>query len=147
MQPQHQKTSIPTWRTHSCVPRRHSCRRPAPRKRGVEKSLDTARTSGTHDCVSHGPYPANLLPAYRLALVLLIQPLLQRSEIVEARGSVQTALTGHLVQSLLPGAAEPHFEHPVQLLAGLLAAINRATRQWRAASDRSTISSSARRLL
>ncbi|MGO9617719.1 MAG: hypothetical protein ACLP6W_15060, partial [Bryobacteraceae bacterium] len=34
------------WRTHSCVPRRHSCRRLASRARaGVEKSLDTARTS------------------------------------------------------------------------------------------------------
>jgi general secretion pathway protein K len=35
-----------TWRTQSCVPRRHSCRRPASNARtGVEKSLDTARTS------------------------------------------------------------------------------------------------------
>src|SRR5437867_413695 len=39
-----------TWRTHSCVPRRHSCRRPDlwtnPRQRpGVEKNRDTASTS------------------------------------------------------------------------------------------------------
>jgi hypothetical protein len=34
------------WRTHSCVPRRHSCRRAFSFLRiGVEKSLDTARTS------------------------------------------------------------------------------------------------------
>ena len=32
------------WRTHSCVPRRHSCRRPVFRA-GVERSLDTARMS------------------------------------------------------------------------------------------------------
>ena len=35
-----------TWRTHSCVRRRHSCRRSAFHPRtGVEKSLDTARKS------------------------------------------------------------------------------------------------------
>ncbi len=35
-----------TWRTHSCMPRPHSCRRPASAgPAGVEKSLDTARTS------------------------------------------------------------------------------------------------------
>ena len=34
--------AIPTWRTHSCVPRRHSCRRRAPpEKRRVEKTLRT----------------------------------------------------------------------------------------------------------
>src|ERR1035438_1814155 len=38
--------AIPAWRTHSCVPRRHSGRRPVSRARaGVEKSLDTARMS------------------------------------------------------------------------------------------------------
>ena len=36
---------ISKWRTHSCVPRRHSCRRLASSTRtGVEMSLDTART-------------------------------------------------------------------------------------------------------
>jgi general secretion pathway protein K len=41
-----ERDPIPTWRTHSCVPRRHSCRRPVSHARaGVEKSLDTARTS------------------------------------------------------------------------------------------------------
>ena len=33
------------WRTHSCVPPRHSCRGHRVRGRGVEKSLDAARTS------------------------------------------------------------------------------------------------------
>ena len=34
-----------TWRTHSCVPRRHSWRRMVCVRRGVAKSRDTARTS------------------------------------------------------------------------------------------------------
>jgi hypothetical protein len=40
---------VESWRTHSCVPRRHSCRRLAFRKTGVEMSLDT----GTQKCVRH----------------------------------------------------------------------------------------------
>ena len=36
---------IASWRTHSCVPRRHSCRRLYRRSRSVETSLDTARRS------------------------------------------------------------------------------------------------------
>ena len=48
-----------TWRGHSCLPRRHSCRRlpstlkSRPRK-GVETSLDTA---GTRACATTMPIP------------------------------------------------------------------------------------------
>src|ERR1039458_10794528 len=38
------------WRTHSCVPRRHSCRRPL--LQGAEASSETRR--GTQECVRHG---------------------------------------------------------------------------------------------
>ena len=39
-----------TWRTHSCVPRRHFCRRPL--LQGAEASSETRR--GTQECVRHG---------------------------------------------------------------------------------------------
>ena len=38
-------TTSVVWRRHSCLPRRHSCRRLASGQRRVEKSLDTARRS------------------------------------------------------------------------------------------------------
>ena len=40
--------AIPTWRTHSCVPRRHSCRRPARANTCREESRHC-----THECVRH----------------------------------------------------------------------------------------------
>ena len=45
------------------------------------------------------------LPAHRLALVLLVEPLLQRREVIADRGGVHLARAGDLFQRLLPGPA------------------------------------------
>jgi len=39
-----------TWRTHSCVPRRHSCRRPAL----LQQKVSRESRHGTQECVRHG---------------------------------------------------------------------------------------------
>ncbi len=59
------------WRTHSCVPRRHSCRRPVPRARtDVEKSLDTARTSACATSSRRGRRGSALLTVLWLSAAL-----------------------------------------------------------------------------
>ena len=48
---------------------------------------------------------ALLLPAHRLALILFIQPLLQRSEVIEYGGGVHLALAGERLQRVRPRTA------------------------------------------
>src|SRR5436190_22060557 len=65
--------------------------------------------------------PATLLP-----LVLLLQPLLQRLEVLEQRAPVHLALPGHHLQRIRPRLAGAQRHHLLQALAGLLAAVERA---------------------
>ena len=48
------------------------------------------------------------LPADGLALILLVEPFLERREVVEHRGGVHLAATGERPHGVLPGAALPH---------------------------------------
>src|ERR1017187_8977761 len=55
-----------TWRTHSCVPRRHFCRRPL--LQGAEASSETRR--GTQECVPPRQQTANLFLRSALGLAI-----------------------------------------------------------------------------
>ena len=53
----HVNEPVPLWRTHSCVQRRHSCRRTGRSSQNVEKNLDTPR----HECVLHMKWHGDFL--------------------------------------------------------------------------------------
>src|SRR5467141_284467 len=62
--------------------------------------------------------PATLLP-----LVLLLEPLLQRLEVLEQRAAVHLALPGHRFEGVRPRLARPHREHLPEPLSRFLAAV------------------------
>src|SRR5271165_3332913 len=66
------------------------------------------------------------LPPHLLAFVLLIEPLLQRREVLQHCAGIHLALTGEGVQRVGPRLALAHFEHGIQLGAGGLVAVERA---------------------
>src|SRR5262245_53557995 len=66
------------------------------------------------------------LPAALLPLVLLVEPGLQRREVVEDGRGVHLVLAGDDLERLGPGTALPHGEHGAQALAGLGVAVDRA---------------------
>src|SRR3954470_15725120 len=74
--------------------------------------------------------PATLLP-----LVLLLEPPLQRLEVLEQGAAVHLPLAGHHLERVRPGLARAEGHHPLQLLSSLLAAVERALVQ-RALVDR-----------
>src|SRR5579859_1167302 len=59
----------------------------------------------------------SLLPPYGSVVlgVLLIQPLLQRSKVIEDRGRISLALAGQNFHRVLPGLARAHGQHLVEL--------------------------------
>src|SRR6267143_4081717 len=61
-----------------------------------------------------------------LPLVLLVQPFLERREVVEDRARVHLPLAGEGVQLLGPGTALPHLEHRLQLSPRGLVVVDRA---------------------
>src|SRR5438552_10593422 len=65
-------------------------------------------------------------PATSLPLVLLLQPSLQRLEVLEQRAPLHLPLTGHRLQRVRPRLAGAEREHLPQALAGFLAAVERA---------------------
>src|SRR6202171_5670061 len=65
--------------------------------------------------------PATLLP-----LVLLLEPLLQRLEVLEQRTAVHLALPGHRFEGVRPRLARSHREHLPEPLSRLLAAMEGA---------------------
>src|SRR3954469_21187221 len=62
--------------------------------------------------------PATLLP-----LVLLLEPRLQRLEVLEQRAAVRLPLPGHGEERVRPRLARAHREHVPQLPPRLLAAV------------------------
>src|SRR5690606_23023938 len=66
------------------------------------------------------------LPPTLAALVLLLQVTHQRREVVDDRGRVHLARTRQLLERVLPRLALAEREHRSQLLAGFLAAVDRA---------------------
>src|SRR5689334_18585194 len=65
--------------------------------------------------------PATLLP-----LVLLLEPLLQRLEVLEQGAAVHLPLAGHHFESVRPGPARTQRHHLLQLLSRFLAPVERA---------------------
>ena len=88
-----------------------------PRDGAAFSILSTCRAVTIETAKDDGPFHLDLvragharpltasdrLPADGLALVLFVQPLLQRGEVVEDGGSVQIALAGHLEKGFLRG--------------------------------------------
>src|SRR4051812_46490706 len=71
------------------------------------------------------PVPARLPPALG-ALVLLLEPRLERREVIEDRGGVHLALAGERLERVGPGLARAQRQHVAELLAGLLVSVDRA---------------------
>ena len=55
---------------------------------------------------------------------MLVQPFLERGEIVEHGGGVHLAFAGDGLESIGPRLAEAHFEHVVELGAGFLRVVD-----------------------
>src|SRR5690606_33990527 len=66
------------------------------------------------------------LPAAGLALVLLLQPFLQRGEVLQYRAAVDPLAAGQLLERGLPRLAGAARQHGAELLAGGLAAVEAA---------------------
>src|SRR5713101_7607642 len=77
-----------------------------------------------------------LLPTALLAGVLLLQPLVQGSEILRQGSGIHLSLPGQDLEGIRPRLARPHLEHRLQLLSCFLAAVNGALMQWTAMSGR-----------
>src|SRR6185437_7375766 len=69
------------------------------------------------------------LPAQLLALVLLVQPLLERRKVIKDRRCVHLPLAADGFQRVRPGLALAHAEHLVQAVARRLALIDGAAMQ------------------
>src|ERR1700719_2918325 len=67
-----------------------------------------------------------VLPPALLPLVLLVQPLHQRLEILSDRGGVDPARTGELFERVLPGLRRPQTQHVGEAPARFPTAIVRA---------------------
>src|SRR5947208_12132501 len=73
------------------------------------------------------------LPADGFAPVLLIQPFLQRSEVIQDRRRVEIALARQLEHRVLPRPALTHFEHRIQTASSFLIVIDRTPMERRVA--------------
>src|SRR3977135_635316 len=76
------------------------------------------------------------LPTPRFALFCLIQPLLQRREVIENRGRVHLLLSRDRFERVRPGTALSHREHRVQTLTGVLVVEDRTAIERILASGR-----------
>src|SRR6185503_9131149 len=79
-------------------------------------------------------YRVPSLPADGLPLVLLVEPGLERREVLGHRARVHLALTGQRLERVWPWFRGAHFEHRLQAGARLLAAVDRAAMQRRRAA-------------
>src|SRR5438270_2355757 len=70
-----------------------------------------------------GNFPPFTSPATSLPLVLLLQPSLQRLEVLEQCAPVHLPLTGHRLERVRPRLAGAEREHLPEALAGFLAAV------------------------
>src|SRR6185436_1222201 len=68
-------------------------------------------------------------PAAALPLILLLEPVEERAEVVDDRGGVHLALAGQRLESFGPGAAHAHRQHLLEARAGFLVAVDRAAVQ------------------
>src|SRR3546814_1440249 len=66
------------------------------------------------------------LPAAGLAFVLLLEPFLQRREVLEHRRAVDLLAAGHLIHRLLPRLARALVQHRPDLLPGNLLVLEAA---------------------
>src|SRR6202034_4396042 len=78
---------------------------------------------------------ASTLPTDGLSLVLFIQPLLQRSEIIQDRRRVHLLLPGQSLERLRPGLALAHGQHRVEPVPRRLAFVYGAAIQRSRASS------------
>src|SRR5712692_3553851 len=69
------------------------------------------------------------LPAHLLPLVLPIQPLLKRSEILKQSATIGLPLAGQRLQRIRPGLALTHCVHLVELCTSLFRSVERALMQ------------------
>src|SRR6185436_7098890 len=76
------------------------------------------------------------LPPHRFPFVLLIEPRLERREVFGHRTGVHLALASQRLERVGPGLGCAHFQHGLELRAGLLAAVNRAAMERPAAAGR-----------
>src|SRR5208282_1352779 len=60
------------------------------------------------------------LPTHRFSLVLFVQPLLQRREVLQDRAGINLPAAGQRFQRVGPGFALAHGEHLVELRSGFL---------------------------
>src|SRR5579871_7016311 len=67
-----------------------------------------------------------VLPSDSLPFVLLIEPLLQRREVIANRRRIHLARAGDFLQRILPRPADSHGQHRVQLVPRRLIPVNRA---------------------
>src|SRR5438105_10389181 len=84
---------------------------------------------------SQAPSPISS-PSDGLALVLLVEPRLERREVVRHRGRIHLTLTGERLERILPWARRTHLEHRLQPPAGFLAVVDRAAMQRPSAAGR-----------
>src|SRR5207237_10891972 len=92
----------------------------------MERGLKPA-TTFQGDACRRGIQPAfQFSPADRLTFDLLVEPSIQRLEIIENGGRVHLPGTGYLVERLRPRTRETHRKHCIEPLAGLGTLINRA---------------------
>src|SRR5690606_20447102 len=78
--------------------------------------------------IPHSPFPASP-PSTFLAFVLLLQPGVERGEVVDDRAGVHLLLAGQFLEGLLPGLFGAVAEHLPELRAGLAVAVDRALRE------------------
>src|SRR5690349_10202492 len=88
---------------------------------GIRKNPEHCAVSLTN---SGSRFPGSL-PAARLALVLLLQPRVQRREVVDDRARVHFLLAGKLLQRLLPRLLRALRKHLPVLRTGFLVAVDR----------------------
>src|SRR5882724_10085467 len=88
----------------------HTCRRT-----GKSRGQVTRPSSRTTD-----------LPAASLTLVLVLEPFLERREVLEDRARIHVALTGQLEQRVLPRLARAQRKHLLVQRARFLVVVDRA---------------------
>src|SRR5947209_10404553 len=70
-----------------------------------------------------------VLPAHLLPLVLLVQPLLQRSEVFQKSAGISLTLTSQCLQGIGPRLALTHLKHLVEFSSRLFRPIKSALMQ------------------
>src|SRR5437667_11699260 len=90
--------------------------------------LCTVLTTPLHPTCTLSLWSA-VLPARRLPLILLVQPFLQRREVIQNGPGVHLALARQGLHRVLPGTAFSHRQHGVQPLAGFFVVVNRGAVQ------------------